>query len=210
MIKELLNYIFPPRCAGCGTSGSVLCHSCTRYISNLQPRTHDLFFSALPYQDPKVKRVIRALKFKNSKDIASFLGELLYTRFLEELSELVSLNNKIIVIPTPLSKERMRERGFNQSELIARAFTKGSSTLILCTKNVERFIHRDPQSSISMKRMRLKNIEGVYRITHKERIRNQTVIVIDDIATTGATLTELKKVLREAGARKIVLLAVAH
>ncbi len=210
MLKELLYYIFPPRCVGCGTPGNTLCHSCTRYISTLPPKPHDLFFSALPYQDPKVKRIIRALKFKNSKDIALFLGEILYTRFLEELSELISLNNHIIVIPVPLSKERIRERGFNQSELIAHAFTKGSSTLLLCTKVLERFIHKDPQSSISRKNMRLKNVAGVYRVTNKERIRNKTIIVIDDIATTGATLAEIKKVLREAGARKIILLAVAH
>lgn len=210
MLKELLYYIFPPRCVGCGTPGNTLCHSCTRYISTLPQKTHDLFFSALPYQDPKVKRILRALKFKNSKEIATFLGEILYTRYLEELSELISFNKNILVIPVPLSRERMRERGFNQSELIARTFTKGSSTLALHTTLLERFIHRDPQSSIHMKSLRLKNIQGVYRVTRPSLIQNKIIIVIDDIATTGATLTEIKKVLREAGARKIILLAVAH
>ncbi len=211
-IDKVVEYLFPPKCAGCHTFGFELCEKCKEHIRNSYPRTVPNIYIGFSYQDPIIKRTIKALKFKKRRKLANILGELLYERIAEDLSDekAFSLHQEILVIPIPLSKKRFNERGFNQSELIARSFASRDTTLLLSTNILTRNKHTKPQSSINLKRERLTNIQGVFSVKNSPLLIGKTCILIDDIVTTGATMKEASSVLKKSGAKKVILIAVAH
>lgn len=211
-IDTLIEYLFPPHCAGCKKTGYELCQECTEHVRNSFPRTLPHIYVGFSYQDLIVKRTLKALKFKKRKKLAEIIGELLYERTIEDISDqhAFSLKKEILLIPIPLSKKRFNERGFNQSELIARSFASRDPLFILQTRILIRTRHTKPQSSIHLKRERLENIQGVFSISNKIPLKGKTIILIDDIVTTGATMKEAEKTLKSKGARKVFLLAVAH
>jgi ComF family protein len=116
-----------------------------------------------------------------------------------------------LLIPIPISKKRYRERGYNQSLLVCKEliridkenFDLESSVLI---KNKE----TEHQARIKNRNERLKNIIGSFETKNENKIKNRNIILIDDITTTGATLNEAKKILKESGAKKIIAFTVAH
>lgn len=113
-----------------------------------------------------------------------------------------------LVVPVPLSTRRLRERGFNQSELIARKIAQAlhltcDNTLLLRTR------HTVPQTEMSLRRERLFNVRNAFSCITPERVNGRHVILIDDVFTTGATLSECAKVLQSAGAKKVTALVVA-
>ncbi len=211
-IDTLFEYIFPPRCAGCHQVGFELCEKCIEHVKNSFPRTQHGMYVGFSYQDPIVKRALKALKFAHRKKNSVILGELLYDKLIEELSEerAYSLHKEILVIPIPLSKKRFNERGFNQSELIARSFASRDTTMRLTTNILKRTTHSKPQSSIHLKRERLENIKGVFEVADHHVLQGKCCIILDDIVTTGATMKEAEKALKNAGAKKILLVACAH
>ena len=211
-IDTLIEYLFPPHCAGCKKTGYELCQECTEHVRNSFPRTLPHIYVGFSYQDPVVKHTLKALKFKKRKKLAEIIGELLYERTIEDISDqhAFSLKKEILLIPIPLSKKRFNERGFNQSELIARSFASRDPLFTLHTRILIRTRHTKPQSSIHLKRERLENIHGVFSVSNKISLKGKTIILIDDIVTTGATMKEAEKTLKSKGARKVFLLAVAH
>jgi len=139
---------------------------------------------------------------------------MLYERILEELADLTIMENfqKPILIPIPISKQRHRERGYNQTELICRELIKLDKNQNFELENnllikIHETVH---QARIKDRRERLKNLAGSFTIKNNTKIKNRNIILIDDITTTGATLNEAKKTLKIAGARKIVAFTVAH
>ena len=159
------------------------------------------------------------MKYGGKKRIAYVLAEVMYGRILEELADLQIMENfrEPILIPIPLSWKRRRGRGYNQAELIAEKlieldtkhenFTLEKGILIKI-KNTEN------QAHIEDRRERLNNIIGSFSIKNNEgnmqKIKNRNIILIDDVVTTGATLEEAKKVLRQAGVKKIIAFTIAH
>ncbi|MEI6154688.1 MAG: phosphoribosyltransferase family protein, partial [Deltaproteobacteria bacterium] len=117
-----------------------------------------------------------------------------------------------ILIPIPLAPKRQHERGFNQAEIIC-------NTLIKLDKNInfklEKNILIKPkdtkhQAHIEDRNKRLKNIIGSFAIIHPELVVESNIILIDDVTTTGATLNEARKILKNAGAKKIIAFTIAH
>lgn len=211
-IDTLLEYLFPPKCAGCNTIGFELCEKCIHHIRNSHPKTIKTVYVGFSYQDPIVKRTLKALKFKKRKQLGKILGELLFEKISEDLYEerAFTLMNEIIIIPIPLSRQRFNERGFNQSEIIARGFASCDTTMHIDTSILLRTRHSTPQSNISLKRERLSNIQGVFKVKKIETLKGKTCILFDDIVTTGATLNEAAKSLKESGVKKIIFVSVAH
>ena len=152
-------------------------------------------------------------------------AEIIYEKILEELSELSIMENftEPVLIPIPLSPKRRRERGFNQAELICRELVKINNLRYSVDLNQEKKFNLKLESGVLIKpketehqarikdrRQRLKNIIGSFAVKNGELIKNRNIILIDDILTTGATLSEAKKVLKQAGARKIIAFTIAH
>ena len=150
----------------------------------------------------------------------------MYGKIIEELSELSVMKNfqNPVLIPIPLSLKRYRERGYNQAELICEELVKLDSNSNLrygvdvktkrnfyLEKNVLiKIKETEHQVNIKDRRDRLKNLSDSFSVKNPEIIKGKNIILIDDVLTTGATLTEAKKILKSFGAKKVIAFTVAH
>jgi len=200
-----------------------LCLGCLKDAPEAERESAKWIFPLYDYRYPAIKKSLWLLKYKGKKRLANIFAEIIYEKILEELSELSILENftKPILIPIPLSPKRHRERGFNQAELICREIIKinnlrhGLSAQAGVDIKLEKNILIKPketehQALIKDRNARLKNIVGSFLVKNEEKIKNRNIILLDDITTTGATLSEAKKVLKQAGAKKIIAFTAAH
>jgi ComF family protein len=166
------------------------------------------------YRDPLIKKAIWNLKYYHRSHLGQTLGKLLYESFVEDISDMriYASGQAILVIPVPLSPMRKKTRGYNQAERIARGFCDCGGREVLELKNniIIKKIDTLPQAKITNRARRLKNIKGVFEIKNKESVKGRTIIVIDDVTTTGGTITEIMNMLKKSGAKKVVGFAVAH
>ncbi len=218
MLSSVYNFIvdilFPLKCISCKRTGFYLCDECTPTPHRREIEDSEDIDACFDYRDPLIKKVIWDLKYYNKKHASDVLGKNLYEYTKEDISELRTLHNgePFIVIPVPLSSERRRERGYNQAEHIARAFIKNCNEDIfeLRTDIVSKTKDTGHQARIHNKKIRLRNMIGAFSLDKNKNVKNRIVFVIDDVTTTGATLNEIIKLLKKAGAREIRGLAVAH
>ena len=229
ILNSILNIIFPAKCILCGKNGADLCLICLSNSGVAEPENTNWIFPLYDYHHPIIKKSLWLLKYKGKRRLAKIFAEVIYDKILEELSELSVMENftNAILIPIPLSPKRYRERGYNQAELICEEIIKLDRVAHLRhgvnvpqdsnRLNLEKNILIKPketehQARIKDRRTRLKNIIGSFIIkdSEKNKIKNRNIILIDDIITTGATLTEAKKVLKKSGARKVIAFTVAH
>ena len=114
----------------------------------------------------------------------------------------------VVIIPIPLSPKRLRQRGYNQSELIGHFLSDRLSVRMKADILIK---IKDTPSQVEIKdrKERLKNLQGAFAVKNPEEIKDKIVILVDDIITTGATLNEAKKVLKQAGAGKVFGVAAA-
>lgn len=135
----------------------------------------------------------------------------LYRSFLEFLNnyqkEYIQFKIYDIIIPVPISKKRKKERGYNQSLLIARKISS-KEKIKLGDKVISKVKNNNTQSKLN-KEERAENVKNVYKITSNKEIINKNILLIDDIYTTGATLNECSRMLKKAGAKKIDVLTIA-
>jgi ComF family protein len=118
----------------------------------------------------------------------------------------------IFVVPVPISNTKLRIRGYNQSCTIAKAFCDCADKGVFELKDnvIFKKIETTPQAKISNRKQRLENIRGVFEIKNSRIVKGRTIIIIDDVTTTGGTLNEIIRVLKKAGAKKVVGFAIAH
>jgi ComF family protein len=225
----VLNLLFPAECLVCGAplARGTLCNACRISItphrtafcgtcsapipglrSICHPQAPYLLGAAGNYHDVALRTLIYALKFERMKSAAEPLADVLIHYCARLPMDLQGFS----VVPVPISKERMRERGFNQSALIAARFAQFFG-LPLKTKIVTRTVHRPAQSDIADRDERHQNIQNCYIAKPFAGTgicaKNKNIILIDDVTTSGATFTDAVRALRAAGARKIFALAVA-
>jgi predicted amidophosphoribosyltransferase len=195
-------------------------------------------FPIYDYRHPPIKKALWLLKYKGKKRLARVFAEAMYGRILEELSELSVMENfkNPILIPIPLANKRYRERGYNQAELICKELIQLSKTNPLSppidklraplSMNTWRGVggevftlgnnilikprETEHQARIENRAERLRNIVGSFAVKNQTSVKHRNVILIDDITTTGATLNEARKILKQNGARKIIAFTVAH
>lgn len=215
LVERLLDIVFPRACIGCGILNEDACSACLARVpladqSNLRERNIIALFS---YQNETIKHAIWALKYSNCRDIADTLGHFAYAHLAEELAERVTIENltDALLVPVPLSKKRERRRGYNQSALIAHAIAKSDPKFFSVATDILIKI-RDTESQMRTRgrNRRLTNLHGAFAVNRKKLVRGRNIIVIDDIVTTGATMTESMKMLRKSGARKVIGFALAH
>ena len=200
ILNKILAALFPQKCLGCKKENEILCPDCLGKIS--RPDTPYLkgVHIAGNYQDPVLKKALWLLKYKGVKQLAKPLAELIRERIWKKLE-----TEGWLIVPIPLSKKKLRHRGYNQAELIAREISSNIITNVLFKK-----FHTKSQVEVKDREERLANIIGSFEIKSPETIRGKKIILIDDVRTTGATLSEAKKVLRSAGAKKVVGVVVAR
>jgi len=212
-LRNILNIVFPHHCVGCGTRHALLCDRCIAFIPQAKNVPGDTL-SVFSYKDPTVRKAVWKLKYKGNTEMGEIFARLLYDRFLEELSEehLFSDFYNPILVPIPLSKKRLKERGFNQSKIIAREMHKlDMGTSFTIEKSVLYKIKDTPsQVSIKDRGDRLRNLHGTFRVKDTDTVMGRNIILIDDVTTTGATIDEARKTLMKAGAKNVIAFTVAH
>jgi len=167
------------------------------------------------YKDSKVKTMIWELKYKGNRKIANKFAEMLLDVLQHELAERAIFENFIspILIPIPISNQRRRERGWNQTETLSEEIKKVDTESLLeyNPKILIKHIHTDSQARThATKRERMKNLTNSMYISDPEKIKNRCVILLDDVTTSGVTLAEARRVLKSAGAKKVLCVALAH
>jgi ComF family protein len=159
--------------------------------------------SLLPYRNLLVQAAITEAKFHDARRAQDALGAV-----LAEYLHSVSIEHAVLV-PVPLSKERLRERGYNQAERIARSAGKRlPPSITLDTAFLERRKNTIPQTNLGGRERRT-NLQGAFAVARPPD-PHTLYIVIDDVTTTGATLSACIKALSDAGALQILPIALAH
>jgi ComF family protein len=212
ILNILLDLIFPNRCLGCGQNGNYLCPSCLQDLPLAEKPEYDFIYSVFNYRDKTVKNAIWTLKYRGRFSIAQILAQAMSGKLLEELADLEMMENftEPLVIPIPLFNKRLKERGFNQAEILARELVKLNSRLNLCRNVLNKTKETPNQARIRDKTERLKNLRDCFEIHNSDIIDGRNIILIDDVSTTGATLSEAKKTLERSGAKKVIALTLAH
>ena len=164
------------------------------------------------YRNPLVKAGILALKFRGDRKAAALLADALFEVLSaeEEDSAPFEGRKKPIIAIIPLSKRRLRERGFNQCGLLIDCLPPESQSFFETRKGL---LHKVRETAPQMKlnlAERLKNIRGAFEVAEPKKVRGRRVIVIDDVTTTGATFAEARRALLTVGAKEVVCVALAH
>jgi len=163
-------------------------------------------YAAAEYHDKIISELVIRLKFRGVAGISDVLAGLL-TRHIE-LARFVKKDGQII-IPIPLHKKRLRKRTYNQAELVAKKIAQYLG-LPMRVDVLKRIKNTSPQTEISDRRARRENIKNAFACARPEAVKGKTIILVDDVATTGATLNECGRALRQSGARSVIAFVVAH
>ncbi len=234
---RLLDFIYPSRCELCEqdlTGNHTLCLSCTALIKRTQspycqycgknfeglvadlprcPECQDLHFAfhfAFSYgaYTREARTLIAHYKYLRRIHLTHSLGKLLTQAFKDEPR--LTAQNDWLVIPVPLHRRRQQWRWFNQSSEIGKAFARENSLdfgeVLTRTKHTQR-------QALLSKKQRLQNLKGAFKMKQKhlraQSTMNRSIILIDDVYTTGATVHECAKVLKDSGeAEKVVVLTL--
>ena len=211
ILDRVLNFLFPSKCRICKKRGKFdVCEKCIRqieryedlHIINFQNRYLDTLIYFFKYKD-YIRKLILDYKFFNKFYIGKVFSKIILK------NEKICRNLKLydIIIPVPMHKIKKRERGYNQTEILAQDLAKNlkleySENILIKT------INNKKQSSLSRKE-RYENIKNVFKIVKSDKIKDKKILLIDDICTTSATLEECAKVLKHAGVSMVVALVIA-
>ncbi|MCH7882936.1 ComF family protein [Patescibacteria group bacterium] len=201
-----VQFIFPRMCLECGKPGKYFCLACLNRIQVPPPfelENVDKVIAVSSYHKPSIKKAVRQLKYHHSQDLKKELVELMYGAINQHLDTLPP-QTKILAIP--ITEKRRRWRGFNQSELLAWELSKKLN--LPFSHGLLKIRETRPQTEIKNRKERLENIKGAFAIMPGYTPPN-TIMIVDDISTTGATLNEAARVLKNAGAQKIIGVVIA-
>jgi len=222
-----LDGLFPIHCLGCGAFDEWICAAChttlpliteqycplcKKHITNngiVCPPCYstskydvDGVFVASHYHDALLKNAIHYYKYRFVQDLAEPLSLL-----LAQALQNSTLPSPDIIIPVPLHKRRMRWRGFNQSERLAHSL---NLQIPVITDILLRVRYTVPQVKMKNKANRQKNLANAFIINNSTLLHNKNILLIDDVITTGTTLSECARTLKSAGAHKVFCLVLAR
>ena len=187
---------------GVGVNPGRTCKSC-RKSSKIYA-----FLSPFAFDQEVVRELIHALKYRRIRNLGVLLGGLLaeHCRTFK-----VNFPKNLMVIPLPLHKSRKRIRGFNQAELISAGFLSAmnSPQFRLQSDLLTRAKNTKPQVELSGEERR-QNVVGAFAVSDPNAVKGKQILLVDDVKTTGATLEEAARVLKEAGAKRVWAMTVAH
>ncbi len=215
---NIFDIVFPKICVGCGREGKYICDTCQRKLlvpeqicpmcckPSLDGWTHpkciraegmERLITGLSYPG-LVQKCLKKVKYKSAWEIIAFLYG---------LGNFHTVENGVIT-SVPMWRQKERSRGFNQAEILAQLIADDCDIANIAT--LERTRETKPMFGLK-KKARLENVEGAFRITkqHTNKLIYERVIIVDDVWTTGATMRECARMLKQAGAREIWGLTLA-
>lgn len=222
LLQIILTLIYPPKCGICGKlNDKFLCNKCYLKLKNDSKFIVEDYKKDKEYKEDRVNRneynrllymfkyegMIRSIILQYKFQDKSYLYKTIVNFLLknEKLFEIIKTYDTIV--PVPISKKRKKTRGYNQSYLIAReiadkAGIKINNKCLFKTKNIIE------QSKLN-KEERTNNIKGVYELKNSYGLENKKILLIDDIYTTGSTVNECCRILKEAKLKEIDVLVIA-
>lgn len=206
--NALIDLVFPPRCANCGRVDAQWCHRCAELLKQTPLKfveRHDFDnlagCASSGVHEGVLRNAIHALKYENTRQVASLLG----ARLAECLQTTIWKIDTLI--PVPLHHKRLLERGYNQSQEIAEALALQTG-LAISTDGLRR--ERSTESQVELNReQRFQNVADAF-VAEAALVHQKTVLLIDDVCTTGATLDSCAKALLTAGAVAVYALTVTR
>lgn len=234
----ILDLLFPRFCVGCKKEGEFICCQCFKKIgasaNNLCPlcqgrpterkrtklgllcrecklnSSFQRILSVGSYNDPVLRELIHAFKYNSVKEISIPLGILIKRLIKIKTKNIFSRLNKdkTIIVSIPLHPRRLRERGFNQSEILAEklsehtGFPVAKNIIIRGRASLPQADIKDKNKEVQIQK-RKQNIKNAFKVVEPEAIEGKNVILVDDVATTCATLEECALALKQKGAKKI-------
>ena len=221
----LLDLVLPKQCAGCGREGAFCCWDCRGRLAFSAPAcpvcsrrnfTGVLctpceaqtglrrFWAPFYYRDPLVRELIHTYKYGGARELAGLFAD-------ELLACLDAFGTRphgpAVLVPVPLHRSRERERGFNQSSLLAAELA--ARTGLAVAPALRRTRATEPQVEMESYGERRRNVADSFRLTDAAAVQDRTVILVDDVSTSGATLFEAARVLRESGCRTVWAIVIA-
>lgn len=227
LAKTLKKYFYNPkwRCIACGKeifegsfcedckkelpfNNGIICEHCGRKVIGIEQYCStcrgillslDKCRSAFNYEPP-ISTVIKRMKYDNGKYLAEILAEYLAPLYFKNYF------NADFITFIPMTDKAKKKRGYNQSQLLAEATsTRVGVPVVDCLKKVK---DTDRQAKLG-RAERFKNLANAYRVADKNVVKDKSVLIIDDVSTTGATAQVAAEKLKKAGAKKVYLLSVA-
>lgn len=224
-----LGLLFPNFCLGCREEGDYLCQDCQATLEILEyqyclcksplrlpkagkckscrsKKLNGLYF-ALNYRSPFAQKLIHQFKYEPLvKELTKPLASLIIAHF-QLLANPPDFSN-FIIIPIPLEKKRLKWRGFNQAEELAKELSS-SLKILLSSDCLIKIKETLPQVDLSAKE-REENPKGAFLLKKGDETKGRKVLLVDDVYTTGATMEEAARVLKEAGAKEVWGVVVAR
>ena len=174
----------------------------------------DRVIALFDYQDSHVRDLIWEIKYKGNRNLAKNVSEVLYELLCQEIADRTLSENFInpILIPMPISDKKRRERGFNQTELICNELELLDSEhlFVYMPEFLKKIRHTESQSHTHTKTERMENLRGSMKVIGDLKPQRYSVVLIDDVITTGASIAEARRALREAGLKKVLAITLAH
>ncbi len=222
--RAALDLLYPPRCALCGRGGALLCPACLGALPRAEGRRCDVCWlplgpdracracgehppafsrlrSPFRYADD-VRRLVHAFKYGGQSSLAPLLARPLAECYSAQRLE------ADVVVPVPLTGRRRRQRGFNQAALVGCEL--GRSLGLPTVEALRRRRFPGPQAGSASAEERRRNVEGAFVVADARRVAGRRALLVDDVATTGATLDACARALLEAGVAEALALTLAR
>lgn len=223
LINDFMSLIYPRHCEACGNGlfkhEAYICNYCklnlpkSNYHKNSQNELSLTFTGRVPLvnslcfylfeKSGKVQKLLHAIKYQNQKELAQFIGEL----YAQDLVKEKTLDDIDVIIPIPLHKNKLKLRGFNQSEW----FAKGLAKVLEKPMEISSFERKQETSTQTKKQkyQRWENVEGIFGVKDPAALINKHILLVDDVITTGATIEAAWLALKEVEGIEISVISIA-
>lgn len=200
-IETLIGQLAPHVCVGCGQEGSLLCTDCASGLVFVECRAFGMLrrVAAATTYETIAKDLVWQLKFQGAQAAAGIMAE--------RMADLLQpTDDQQFIVPVPTATRRARQRGYDQAKLLARQLAKrGGLAYMDCLQR------RGQAHQVgSSRQQRLRQLQTAFRLKSRYDMRGRTIILVDDVLTTGATLEAASEVLKAAGAQHIDAIVFAQ
>ena len=221
MLEFVLNFLFPPVCGICEKiNKNWLCENCEKTLNKIkktkiikynkscdkEDEENKIYYDELLYMF-NYKGIIRQLILKYKFRQKAYLFNLFSRIILKDKTCLDKINSYNTIIPVPMFEKKKKQRGYNQTELIAKLISRNLN-INFQENNLIKIKNTKTQSTLS-KKERKENIKGVFLINNIEEVKDKKIIIFDDIFTTGETVNEASRILKQAGVKEILVFVIA-
>ena len=223
LLSDFLSLFFPPTCEICnnslGKNDYLICTDClghlpyTQWHKNENNPLHAVFWGKIDlkgvtalfyfHNDSRVQKLMHKFKYKGTKELGFYLGK----RYGSQLKNAEPFNTIDLIIPVPLHPDKMKKRGYNQSEQFANGLGQ-SMDVMVTTNNLYRKIASETQT-LKTKIERWENVKDIFAVAHPEYLAGKHILLVDDVITTGSTLESCARVLLEIPEVSLSVAAIA-